>query len=120
MDLVDYLCIEINKGNSALLILLDLSSGFDTVYQEGLIYSLYDLVGIWGTSLNWFCLFLPERSPGVAIDECSLSLWYLSYGEAQGSILLPLLFNMYMKPLHKIRQNQALQSQSFLSAWLHL
>lgn len=57
MAFVDYLCLEIYRGNSALLILLDTSVDFHTINHEALIKLLHNLVGIGETVLNWLNSF---------------------------------------------------------------
>lgn len=73
MALVDNPLLEIDKGNCALLILLDLSVVLDTVDHEVLLKCLHNLVGIPGTTLNWFHSFLARRFQMVMMSECLFS-----------------------------------------------
>lgn len=52
MAFADDLHLEINNGNCAPLILLDLLVAFGTVAHKMLIKHLYDLVDIYRTALN--------------------------------------------------------------------
>ncbi|XP_077179731.1 uncharacterized protein LOC143830542 [Paroedura picta] len=66
--LTDDLRRQLDRGGSALLILLDLSAAFDTVDHELLARRLID-AGIQGTALQWLISFLQDRGKRVAIGE---------------------------------------------------
>ena len=46
--------MAIDTGQSAVLILLDLSAAFDTVEVDTLIRMLQDHFGVTGSALDWF------------------------------------------------------------------
>lgn len=102
--LVDSLHLEINRGNCALLFLLELLAAINTVNHEVLIKYLQDLVGIHGTALNWFCFFLSSRFQRLVVNACSSSRWDLSCrgGVPQGYIISSLLLNVYIRLLGEI------------------
>ena len=79
--------------------LLDLSAAFDTVDHHILLNRLRHLVGLSGTVLNWFYSYLTDHRFLVSMDTCSSGMHELKYGVPQGSILGPILFNLYMLPL---------------------
>lgn len=56
-------------------------------------------MGIKGTALEWFRSYLADETFSVCLDESVSSSAPLSYGVPQGSILVPLLFSLYMRPL---------------------
>lgn len=82
----------------SILIILDLSSAFDTVDHDFLISRLKNYVGISDVALDWFVSYLSNRSFSVILGEASSSHAPLFCGVPQGSILGPLLFNIYMLP----------------------
>ena len=96
------LLLAADSGNCSMLVLLDLSSAFDTVDHAILIKRLETWVGIENTALNLFRSYLADRSFSVMIGEASSSPVPLSCGVPQGSILGPLLFSIYMLPLGNI------------------
>ncbi len=67
-----------------------------------LIGWLEHLIGIRGTALQWFNSYLKDRSFSVELGKFSSSSAPIISGVPQGSILGPLLFNLYMRPLGDI------------------
>ncbi len=95
------LLLSVDSGDNAVLVLLDLSAAFDTV-DHILLSCLEHWVGIKGTALCWFEAYLKSRSFSVSVGQFISSSASLLYGVPQGSILGPLLFNLYMLPLRNI------------------
>lgn len=96
------LLIASDKGLVSVLVLLDLSAAFDTINHEILICRLEKLIGIKGTALSWFKSYLSNRSQFVHVNEKSSRHTEVKYGVPQGSVLGPILFNLYMLPLGNI------------------
>ena len=78
------LLLAADVGECSVLLLLDLSSAFDTVDHSILIQRLEKWVGIRGQALNWFRSYLNDRSFSVVIGEASSSQAPLSSGVPQG------------------------------------
>ncbi len=93
------LLLAVDSGNSAVLVLLDLTAAFDTVSHWILLSRLEECVGIKDIALKWFQSYLTDRSFSVHLGEFSSSAAPLSCGVSQGSILGPMLFSLYMLPL---------------------
>ena len=85
-----------------LLVLLDLSSAFDTVEHEILLERLRSTIGLRGKVLSWFESYLKGRSQQVSINETLSKPFDLKCGVSQGSCLGPLLFTIYVSKLFQI------------------
>lgn len=84
------------------LVLLDLTAAFDTVYHFYFLFCLKHHVGICGTAYRCLESYLTDRMFSVMIGDLSSSVASLSCGVPQGSILGPILFCLYMLPLGSI------------------
>ena len=88
--------------NVSLLVLLDLSSAFDTVDHQALLRRLEVSFGITGTALKWFKSYLTNRCQRVLINGNYSESFSLPHGVPQGSCLGPLLLTIYASKLFEI------------------
>ena len=79
---------------------IDLEKAFNTVNCTILLDKL-KYYGVRGTTNNWFKSFLKHRFQHTNIKECSSEKLLIIHGVAQGSVLEPLLFLIYINNLHK-------------------
>ena len=91
-----------DDNSSTILLLLDLSSAFDTVDHYILLNRLKHRFGIKDTALNWFRSYLTNRKKCVIIRESTSSSCNLEFGVPQGSVLGPILCVLYTTPLGDI------------------
>ncbi len=96
------LLLSSNRGCISLLVLLDLRATFDTTDYKIIFNRLENYVGIRGSALAWFKLYLSDRHQFMAVNEEVSYQSQVQYGIPQGSILGPLLFTLYMLPLGDI------------------
>ena len=98
------LCQAVDRSGGALLVLLDLSAAFDTLDHSLLLNRLHTVFGFNGKVLSWIQSYLVDRFQSIKINDAVSSMNRLSFGVPQGSVLGPLLFNMYTSPLVDIIQ----------------
>ena len=101
LKVVNDLYLSFDKNIPSVVVLLDLSAAFDTVDHAKLLYILEHEIGIIGTALKWFESFLTGRTQKVKIGEEYSDIVELLYGVAQGSVLGPPLFKIYIRSLYK-------------------
>uniref|UniRef100_A0A665ULH4 Reverse transcriptase domain-containing protein n=1 Tax=Echeneis naucrates TaxID=173247 RepID=A0A665ULH4_ECHNA len=91
-----------DNGSASILLLLDLSAAFNTIYHNILLQRLEHEIGIKGTALRWFKSYLSDRHQFVHVNNSSSSCTVVSHGVPQGSVLGPILFTLYLLPLGNI------------------
>jgi len=97
----DVLC-ALDKKESVILLLLDLSAAFDTVHYPTLLSRLSIRFGIRGKALAWFETYLTSRQLFVNLENAKSSLRSVVRGVPQGSVLGPLLYSLYTSPIADI------------------
>ena len=114
LRIMNDLLLETENDNISVLSLLDLSSAFDTIDHEILLQRLKFSYGIDNKALSWIQSYLSSRTQSVSTKSNLTSLpSSVDWGVPQGSVLGPILFIMYMKPLNSICQTHSIQCQSF-------
>ena len=105
MRLFDDLHKVLACGSAAVVISLDISAAFDTIDHQMLLSRLELNFGVTGVALNWFQSYLSDRSQAVYIGQTSSSIFPLTCGIPQGSVLGPVLFSLYTSPLANVIKN---------------
>ena len=85
------------RNQATVMVFLDLSAAFDTIDIERLLKVLSEEIGITGTALQWFRSFLTGRTQKVRIKDVFSECLEVLYGTVQGSVLGPILFNIYVR-----------------------
>lgn len=101
VDVVDDIILAQDNRQSAMLVLLDLSAAFDTISHSILEQRLWEM-GVRGTALDWLRNYLTDRTSTVQLGTLVSRSRLVDMGVPQGSILSPMLFNLYVAPLAKV------------------
>ena len=80
-----------DNGLISILILLNLSAGFETVSHYILLTRLAELISLWSLALSWFQSYLSNRKQYVTLKDANSTLAPVNHGVPQGSVLGPLL-----------------------------
>jgi hypothetical protein len=84
------------------LVLLDLSSAFDTIDHKTIIDVLEYQFGVTDKALEWIKSILSNRKQRVDLDNAFSEVCDVKYGVPQGSCLGPILFLLYVSQLYDI------------------
>ena len=107
------LFLSLNKGNIYVLALLDFSSAFDTIDHPILVHRLHTDFGFTDAVLQWFSSYLTDRTHYVSLSNHCSAFAPIHSGVPQGSVLGPMLFTMYIKPLSAIIDSHSIIHHSF-------
>ena len=99
----------VDNNQEVVLIMLDLSSAFDTIDHTMLVERLHQRYGVCGTALKWFESYLLNRTQTVKIKEVESTNKTLLFGIPQGSVLGPLRFSLFFAPLEDLILAHGLQ-----------
>ena len=89
---------SMDKGKVTGLIFVDISKAFDSINHKILLAKLSN-IALSSQSIKWFKSYLADRSQSVLLNGVMSEPRRVDYGVPQGSILGPLLFNIYVNSL---------------------
>ena len=113
LKVVNDLFLSLNKGNISVLALLDFSSAFDTIVHPIPIHRLHTDFGFTDAVHQWFSFCLTDRTHYVSLSNHCSAFTHVLSDVPQGSVLGPILFTMYIKPLSAIIDSHSFIHHSF-------
>ena len=114
LNLSNFIMSGFKQRKETVAIFLDVSSAFNQIWHEGLIYKLIKK-GVPPVYTKVLHSYLTNRSATVVIDEDSEVTKNLSQSCPQGAVLSPFLFNMFIDDLISscIKYNSNIKIQAF-------
>ena len=96
----------------SILTLFDFSSAFNTIHHSILVHRLHTDFGFTDTVLQWFSPYLTDRTHYVSLSNHCSAFAPVHSGVHQDSVLGPILFTMYIKPLSAIIDSHSIMHHS--------
>ena len=119
MKLKDDIINAMKKGEITISVFADYSKAFDTIDFKKLLRKLTNL-NIDKSFLHWMANYLSDRQHYVQIDNKKSSMLTLGFGVPQGSILGPVIFNLYVSDLsEQVKYSKTLQYADDTKIYIH-
>ena len=119
LKLRDDIIKAINQGEITMAIFADYSKAFDTVNYSTILQNLINL-GFEKSSVKLICSYLCERRQYVQVNDKSSQRKLVEFGVPQGSVLGPILFNLYVSDLQNLIETNICQYADDTTCYEHL
>ncbi|XP_045118181.1 uncharacterized protein LOC123508485 [Portunus trituberculatus] len=108
----------LDAGRPSLVIALDIAGAFDSVWHHALTTKLQQL-GITGDLLQLFTSYLTGRSLRVVVNGSTSSSFPVEASVPQGSVLGPILWNIYFNDLLQSSPEAAAYADDCTLSWAY-
>ena len=99
LSLRNDMLLAADAGHGSAIVLLDLSTAFDTIDHDLLLDRLNDHCGLSGPVLSWFSSYLRGRTQAVAVRSALSHTTNIGFDVPLGSVLGGTLFTIYISQL---------------------
>ena len=113
LKVVSDIRMAIDRGNVAILLLLDMSAAFDTVGHNILIERLDRTFAIRQMALDWLRSYLKNRNQLIVTASADPVTQNVSSGVPQGSVLGPILFSLYVAEIEQLVARHGFHSHQY-------
>ena len=113
LKVVNDLLPVLDNGEIFMRSVLDLPAAFDTIDHKIFLSRLESSYSIWSTALPLFGSYLIDCSQTVSVNGRYPPSIPLKYGVHQNSVLGPVLFVLYTKPVSAVIHHHSLLHESF-------
>ena len=103
------IAVTLDEKGKVVLVMLDLSSAFDTINHNILMNRLQHSVGITDSELSWLHSYITERYQRIAVDNATSADCVMKCGVPQGSVLGPIIYCIDTRPIGDIFARHGLQ-----------
>jgi hypothetical protein len=118
LALTSYIDSGFQKRLKTGVVFVDLTAAYDTVWKDGLIHKLYNVIPC-GKLVSLLEDMLSNRQFRVFVEDKSSKFRFLNNGLPQGSVLSPILFNLYTSDLPPTNSRKFIYADDLAMAYQH-
>ena len=108
LSISDSILRSLDTGKGVIMLLLDMSTAYDTIDHKLLISTLHHHLGITGNAIKWISSYITDRTFQVKVGSVLSRKHSLQYGVPQGSVLGPLLYTAYTSSLDTLIEHHSI------------
>jgi hypothetical protein len=118
LALTSYIESGFQKRLKTGVVFVDLTAAYDTVWKDGLIHKLYNVIPC-GKMVSLLEDMLSNRQFRVFVEDKSSKFRFLNNGLPQGSVLSPILFNLYTSDLLPTNSRKFIYADDLAMTYQH-